>query len=119
MEMKKQLAAALTARFHGEEAGRYERDQFEKVFSKGQVRDDMPAFAWDALAGVAAADAPVVDLLAATGLFPSKKEIIRLIEGGAVKVGDDKVADRSKRLARPAGDLVIQAGKRTFLKVQG
>ena len=118
MEMKKQLASALTARFHGEDAGRYEREQFEKVFSKGQVRDDMPAFAWNSLVGDAP-DAPVVDLLAATGLFSSKKEVVRLIEGGAVKVGDDKVPDRSFRLTRPAGSLVLQAGKRTFLKVQG
>ena len=59
----------------------------------------------------------MVDLLAATGLFPSKKEIVRLIEGGAVKVGDAKVADRSQRLARPSDPVVLQAGKRTSLKV--
>ena len=116
MEMKKQLAAALTAKFHGAEAGDYERAQFEKVFSKGQVRDDMPELPWERLAP-GAADAAVVDLLAASGLFPSKKEIVRLIEGGAVKVGEAKVADRAQRLARPAAPIVIQAGKRTFLKV--
>lgn len=116
MEMKKQLASALTAKFHGDEAGQYERAQFENVFSKGLVRDDMPAFAWGALVS-ADTDALVVDVLAATGLFPSKKEIIRLIEGGAVKVGDDKVADRSHRIARPSAELVIQAGKRTFIKL--
>jgi tyrosyl-tRNA synthetase len=116
MEMKKQLAAALTAKFHGDEAGAYERAQFEKVFSKGQVRDDMPEAAWETLAP-GAADAAVVDLLAASGLFPSKKEIVRLIEGGAVKVGDAKVADRAQRLARPSEPLVLQAGKRTFLKL--
>ena len=116
MEMKQQLAAALTAKFHGAEAGDYERAQFEKVFSKGQVRDDMPELAWERLAP-GAADAAVVDLLAASGLFPSKKEIVRLIEGGAVKLGEAKVADRAQRLARPASPVVIQAGKRTFLKV--
>ena len=114
--MKKQLAAALTAKFHGAEAGAYERAQFEKVFSKGQVRDDMPEAAWETLAP-GAADAAVVDLLAASGLFPSKKEIVRLIEGGAVKVGDAKVADRAQRLARPASPVVLQAGKRTFLRL--
>ena len=118
MEMKKQLAAALTARFHGPEAGAHERAQFEKVFSKGEARDDMPEFPWDKLAP-GAADAGIVDLLAATGLFPSKKEVMRLIEGGAVKVGETKVADRSHRVTKPAGDLVIQAGKRTFVRVRG
>jgi tyrosyl-tRNA synthetase len=50
--------------------------------------------------------------------FPSKKEIRRLIEGGAVKIGDDKVSDPAQKVAQPAGELVIQAGKRTFVKVK-
>jgi tyrosyl-tRNA synthetase len=77
----------------------------------------MPEFAWDALSG-GAVEVGIVDLLAATGLFPSKKEIRRLIEGGAVKIGDDKVADPAHKVARPAGDLVLQAGKRTFVKIK-
>jgi tyrosyl-tRNA synthetase len=43
---------------------------------------------------------------------------MRLIEGGAVKVGDTKVADRAHRIVRPTADLVIQAGKRTFVKIK-
>jgi len=117
MEAKKRLAARLTDKFHGEGAGARERAEFENVFSKGGVRSDMPEFAWDALSG-GAAEVGVVDLLAATGLFPSKKEVRRLIEGGAVRLGEEKVADPARKVARPAGELVIQAGKRTFLKVK-
>lgn len=117
MEAKKRLAARLTDMFHGEGAGARERAEFENVFSKGGVRSDMPEFAWDALSG-GAAEVGVVALLAATGLFPSKKEVRRLIEGGAVRLGEEKVADPARKVARPAGELVIQAGKRTFLKVK-
>ncbi|MFM7398847.1 MAG: tyrosine--tRNA ligase [Verrucomicrobiota bacterium] len=117
MEAKKRLAARLTDMFHGEGAGARERAEFENVFSKGGVRSDMPEFAWDALSG-GAAEVGVVDLLTATGLFPSKKEVRRLIEGGAVRLGEEKVADPARKVARPAGELVIQAGKRTFLKVK-
>jgi tyrosyl-tRNA synthetase len=117
MEAKKQLATRLTDKFHGAGAGAKERAEFENVFSKGGVRSDMPEFAWDALAG-GAAEVGIVDLLAATGLFPSKKEIRRLVEGGAVRLGEEKVADPARKVARPAGELVIQAGKRTFLKVR-
>ncbi len=117
MEAKKRLAARLTDKFHGEGAGARERAEFENVFSKGGVRSDMPEFAWDALSG-GAAEVGVVDLLAATGLFPSKKEVRRLIEGGAVRLDEEKVADPARKVARPAGELVIQAGKRTFLKVK-
>ena len=115
MEAKKQLATRLTDMFHG--AGAKERAEFENVFSKGGVRTDMPEFAWAAVSG-GAAEVGIVDLLAATNLFPSKKEIRRLIEGGAVKLGDDKVSDPSLKVAAPTGELVIQAGKRTFVKVR-
>lgn len=118
MEMKKQLAAALTAKFYGEEAARYEREQFENVFSKKQVRADIPEFAWDALVPAGTADAAVIDLLAATKLFPSKKEIRRLVEQGAVKLNEQKLSDVKARLARDAAArTVIQVGKRIFVKI--
>lgn len=117
MAMKKQLAETLTAKFHGAEAARFEREQFENVFSKKQVRADIPEFAWDALVPAGTPDAALVDLLAATKLFPSKKEIRRLIEQGAVKANDEKVSDPAARLARDsAAGTVVQAGKRTFVK---
>jgi tyrosyl-tRNA synthetase len=37
---------------------------------------------------------------------------------GAVKIGDDKVSDPAQKVAQPAGKLVIQAGKGTFVKVK-
>lgn len=116
MEAKKQLAARMTDKFHGNGAGQKERTEFETVFSKGGTRSDMPSFTWATLTQ-GASEFGVVDLLAATNLFPSKKEIRRLIEGGAVKLNDDKVNDPSLRVPQPAEPLVIQAGKRTFIKV--
>ena len=116
MEAKKQLAARMTDKFHGNGAGQKERTEFETVFSKGGTRSDMPSFTWATLTQ-GASEFGVVDLLAATNLFPSKKEIRRLIEGGAVKLNDDKVSDPSLRVPQPTEPLVIQAGKRTFIKV--
>lgn len=117
MEMKKQLATRLTDKFHDDGAGAKERAEFENVFSKGGARSDMPEFTWSALAGTAT-ELGIVELLAATNLFPSKKEIRRLIEGGAVKLGEDKVADPACKVAKPSGELVVQAGKRTFVKIK-
>jgi len=117
MEMKKQLAVKLTDKFHGTGAGAKERQEFETVFSKGGVRTDMPEFSWDTLSA-GAHEAGIVDLLAATGLFPSKKEVRRLIEGGAVKIGDEKVSDPALKVSRPSSEIIIQAGKRTFVKIK-
>jgi tyrosyl-tRNA synthetase len=117
MEMKKQLAVKLTDKFHGAGKGGKEREEFEAVFSKGGVRTDMPEFTWEVLAPNLSSTG-IVDLLAATGLFPSKKEIRRLIEGGAVKVGNDKISDPAAKIDRPPTELIIQAGKRTFVKIK-
>lgn len=115
MEAKKQLAVALTARFHTLETAAHEREQFEAVFSKKQLRDDIPEYSWDKLLGVAS-EATLIDMLAATGLFESKKELRRLFEQGAVKVNEEKVSDHALRFVRPIAPVVVQAGKRTFVK---
>ncbi|MDR3229134.1 MAG: tyrosine--tRNA ligase [Puniceicoccales bacterium] len=112
MEAKKQLAAALTSRFHGAEAGVREREQFEKVFSRRETRDDTPEFSL-AKIGSGAANVTLVDALAATALLPSKKKIRRLAEQGAVRINNERVSDIF--VAVKAGDIV-QAGKRVFAK---
>ena len=116
MAAKKALARELTNRIHGEGAGERELQQFEQVFSKGQRPDEMPAFCWRELADEDSQT--LVNLLAATDLFPSKKEARRLIEQGSVKVDDVKVTEPFAALARPSGSLVIQAGKRIFFEVK-
>jgi tyrosyl-tRNA synthetase len=116
MEAKKQLAAALTARFHGAEAGAREREQFEKVFSRKEVRDDIPEYSLAAVVPGKAAPT-LIDALAATGLFPSKKEIRRLVEQGAVRLNGEKFTDPAGTLPDPApAESIVQAGKRTFVK---
>jgi len=116
MEAKKRLAVALTGQMHSLEAAIHERAQFEAVFSNKQVRDDIVEYPWDKLVPEAT-EATLVDLLAATGLFESKKELRRLFEQGAVKVNEDKVTDHTLRLVRPLAPTVVQAGKRTFVKL--
>ncbi len=118
MEMKKQLAVELTAKFHGNDAAKFEREQFENVFSKGKIREDIPEFPWKNLVPEAE-NASLADVLVATKLFPSKKEIRRLIEQGAVKINDEKISDPMLKIssAEAAGTLIVQAGKRTFLKI--
>lgn len=126
MEAKKRLAAALTARFHGADAAAREREQFEKVFSRHEIRDDIPVFSLAALFP-GNPDAPtLVDALAATALFPSKKEIRRLLEQGAVRIDGEKMSDPAHRLAVAAAptsaaaaapaETIVQAGKRVFVK---
>lgn len=115
MEAKKQLAVALVSRFHSESEGSNQRLQFESVFSKGNLPEVMPEFAWKDLSENAVVT--LVSLMAATGLFASKKEICRLIEQGSVKVDGEKVKDPHHNISKSL-DRVVQVGKRIFFKVK-
>lgn len=110
MEAKKQLAAAVVERFYTPADAVRERAQFEKVFSDKQLPDEMPTFAMGETA------MNIVDVLVAAELFSSKKEVRRLIEQGGVRVGEQKI-DTSFTCERAVLPLVVQVGKRTFLRV--
>ena len=50
--------------------------------------------------------------------FPSKKEVRRMIEQGAVKMDSQKITDVFARISRkPGQSAVLQSGKRTFFKI--
>ncbi len=117
MEVKKNLAQEMTAKLYDEAAGRHEREQFEKVFSRRETRDDMATFRWDELTDKN--EDALLNLLAATKLFPSKKEVRRLIQQGAVKIDTQRCEDPQETLVcpQPNQQTTIQAGKRTFFKI--
>ncbi len=115
MAAKKNLAVTLVSKFHGADAGKHELEQFEKVFARHEIPDEMPTFKFSAL--TANTDASIVDLLAATKLFASKNEVKRLIEQGAVKLGAEKIADPFRRFGAPQTEYIFQAGKRIFVKI--
>lgn len=115
MENKKQLAVRLTDKIHGEGTGIAEREQFEKVFSQNLQPDEMPEFLWSQLAQED--NQTLVNLLAASELFPSKKEARRMIEQGSVKIDDIRCAQPMQAIEKPRSPITIQAGKRIFFRV--
>lgn len=118
MDAKKHLASSLVGQFHSMAAAKHELEQFEQVFSKNKLPDDMPTFTWSDLLDDAES-APIVDLMAETELFESKGAIRRLIQQGGVKVDGEKRGDPAEVVARIEGEQVFQAGKRIFFKVVG
>ena len=115
MDAKKELARHLTAKIHNETIAANELTQFENVFSGGKTPDEMPSFSWSSLAE--SETSRLIDLLGTTNLFTSKKEARRLIEQGAVKIDGNRCQDPNTSVHRPETDVVIQSGKRTFLKI--
>ncbi|MDR3117571.1 MAG: tyrosine--tRNA ligase [Puniceicoccales bacterium] len=113
MEAKKRLASALVAQFHGEEAATHAREEFERVFSRGEVAEERVRIALEGLGD----SVDAVELLAASGAFPSRNEIRRLLEQGAVRLDGVRVTPGQKIEVRSATGQVLQVGKRQFFQL--
>ena len=61
----------------------------------------------------------IMDLMIKTGLAPSKSEARRLIQGGGVVAGEEKVTDVNQKFSADAirQGLVLRKGKKVFHKV--
>ncbi|HSV79388.1 MAG TPA: tyrosine--tRNA ligase [Ramlibacter sp.] len=102
------LAKEITARFHSPAAA----DGAEQDFvnrSKGGVPDAIPEVA------LGGAPLGIAQLLKQAGLAPSTSEANRLVDGGGVRVDSSVVSDKGLKL--PAGQYVVQVGKRKFARV--
>lgn len=116
MEAKKHLASSLVGQFYSMNIAKRELEQFEQVFSKNKLPDDMPTFAWSDLVGDVD-EAPLFEVMAQSDLFESKGAIRRLAQQGGVKLNGDKQTDPNRMIQRPTEEQIYQAGKRIFFKI--
>jgi tyrosyl-tRNA synthetase len=91
-DAKIRLAKEIITWLHSREAADAAEAEFVKVFSKGEVPDEMPEFA------VGAGPHRVKHLLAQTKLAASNGEASRKIKEGAVSVDGEKVTDPQKEV---------------------
>ena len=109
---KERLAFELTKMVHGEEKAVAAQAQARAAF--GGDAENMPAVT------VPADTATVADLLVAAGAAKSKSEARRLIEGGGVKIDEEKIADVNADIpaaARANGTFVLHKGKKVHIKI--
>lgn len=111
---KVQLAKIIVSRFHSETEAKRQEEQFEKVFSRGSVPDDIQLKKLN-LSGMQAGENALINV-AVPLLTESNSQFRRLCEQGAVSVNGEKVADSKFAFSFP-GEYVVKVGKRGFLKV--
>lgn len=110
MEAKKRLAALLTARYHGEDAARAEREFFERTFSKRETPADVPVVELkDGCEGSWS------QILVRISAVKSRKEAQRLIGQGAFSVDGEKVLEDA---VPPAGLYDLKVGKHKFYRLR-
>ena len=113
---KKVLAYEVTQLVHGQEAADKARQAAEALFGGAGALDNAPTVTISReMIG-----SKLVDVLAAAGIFASKGEGRRLIQGGGLYVADVKVADPEYVLGVDLFDgnsVLIRKGKKSYYRL--
>lgn len=109
---KMQLAESIVAMYHGPKAAREAESNFKQVFQEKLNPDDIREVK-------SYTDRPnLLEVLIETGLVKSRSEGKRLILQGGIKVDGKRVGDENYKIsAIDADGVVIQKGKRHFVKI--
>ena len=108
MEAKKRIAAEMADRFCGAGEGAKARAEFEKVFSKKDMPDDIPVveIAWEG------EKMKLAKIIALAGAAKSNSEARRLIQQNAVEVDQVPVKDGDAELA--SGNIYYSCREETI-----
>jgi len=110
-EAKKILAFEATKIAHGTDAARAACDAANALFSGGGQSAAIPTIEVSGISD----QVSVLDFIMMTDLFPSKSEARRTIEQGGLKIDD--VVMNMDSVITPTDGMMVQKGKKTFLKV--
>jgi tyrosyl-tRNA synthetase len=110
IDAKKELAAAIVARYHGDASAAGARDYFERTVQRKEIPlDNIPE--------VRLGDAKrVVDVLVLAGFADGRRAAERLISGNGVKV-DGIVVDDPRAAWTANGPAVLSVGSRRFARI--
>jgi tyrosyl-tRNA synthetase len=122
MDAKQALAEQIVVRYHGAEAGRQAREAFQQKFQAREfpVEPDARVILTKAdIQDMAAPAIGVVELVARTGLVPSKSEARRLMVQGGIEVDEQKQTDPAASLSLKSGHQYrLRVGRRKFAIVE-
>ena len=111
---KEILAYELTKLVHGEEEAVKAQDSAKKLFAGGGVAENMPT---TTLTDIPAEGINVIDMMLNAKLVGSKGDARRLIQGGGVFLGEEKVEDFGRMVTAEelSGDgVILRKGKKTY-----
>ena len=111
-DLKADLAHDLVRRFHGPHAADGARAEFDRMFRRGGVPEEVET---RLVPGGLALFAVIADF---TGLVESRAEARRLIQQGAVSLDGEKVRDPYFSFPVSTEPVLLKVGKRRFMKVK-
>lgn len=109
---KRRLARELVALYHSREAARGAEEEFDRVFVRKDLPDEIPEHTVSAEGGTIG----IIKLLTETGLVSSNNEARRMVDQGAVSVNGTRISDPNM-LVDLERSAVVKVGKRKFARV--
>ncbi len=109
-DIKMRLAHTIVSMYHNQELADESQNEFINVVQNKGVPQDIPELKMET-------EMTLIDLIAQSELVPSKSEIKRLFAAGAVKVDSEKQTDINFLVKKEMLPMVVQVGKRKFVKV--
>ena len=106
------LAEEIIERFHSKQDAENAKNTFLDRFQKGAKPKDIETFSISLDDDIA-----IGNLLKESGLVQSTSEAMRLVKQGAVKINDKKTDDPKLSIEKNQ-ELLVQVGKRRFLKIK-
>ncbi|NCQ52752.1 MAG: tyrosine--tRNA ligase [Caldiserica bacterium CG_4_8_14_3_um_filter_35_18] len=114
MKLKMELARGIVELFHSREDAQRAEENFVKVFSKRELPEDAEEL--DATSFAIDGKVEIVKFLISNGIVSSNSEVKRLVQQGAIKVNQQKVANFKELVKINNGDI-LRIGKKKFFKI--
>ncbi|MGE5861220.1 MAG: tyrosine--tRNA ligase [Ignavibacteria bacterium] len=111
-DLKRELARTLVAAYYDEDAAIKAESEFDKIFIKKELPDDMPVFKFSKNEN----EIGILDLIVKVNFAPSKNEARRLIAQGGVYI-DGKRVDEISESVKLDYEKILKVGKRKFVKL--
>jgi len=112
-DLKRRLARELVTLYHGEEAARAAEEEFDRIFVKKDLPDEVPEIS----VAVDNSTISVIRLLTETKLVSSNSDARRMIDQGGVSVDGERITDASAFI-RLDKSVILKVGKRRFVRVK-
>jgi tyrosyl-tRNA synthetase len=114
MEVKKKLAEKIVTQLYDMEVAKFEKDEFERIFSKKELPENIDTLYFDL------AKFPeqvwIVKLLQELDMVSSSSEGRRAIRQGSVVIDGSKVTSEDDQIPLKEG-MIIRVGKRKIKKI--
>lgn len=109
-DIKLKLAYTITQEYHGKEGADFGQNEFINVVSNRGIPQDIEEIKIES-------GKNLLDLIVELKFVQSKGEAKRLLQGGGIKIEGEKISDMNYVINFEGESVVLQAGKRNFVKL--